>query len=423
MVISWLCRILELWTMGLQKQELMLGGENYADAAMHCARYKVVYDQLQIRHPDWNLPEAKAGTYQDEMLDYFRLANGSVSYIINSTAGKVQGEGVAFVTLEEFGKYPNPQSMFAQAGIVGMGSASEDGSLQLGFTCCITNLTDNPKYREFKKMGPDDMPLEELFPGYSIRIMKGGALFIYMEWNADESRTPKWLEDLRIAMSEVSYEFNLEILMIEGASQGALWDWDTLNQFRLSAFPPGITLVKTVIALDPSVSDPERAKNPNKQPDACGIVVASLDSNGEAYVWKDLSMVARPELWAQTAVDFSKKVPDCVIIYEANQGGELIRDTLKTYGARVRIVAVHASKGKRTRAEPVAALDSLGKIHHVGHLTELEKELTGWDASNPSAPSPNRLDARVWAIYGLGLCRHTSAQVLNNMIDGVDAAR
>lgn len=56
---------------------------------------------------------------------------------------------------------------------------------------------------------------------------------------------------------------------------------------------------------------------------------------------------------------------------------------------------VHASRGKRVRAEPVAALYEQHRISHVGSFPELEDQLTSWTPDSGS--SPDRLDACVWA--------------------------
>lgn len=61
---------------------------------------------------------------------------------------------------------------------------------------------------------------------------------------------------------------------------------------------------------------------------------------------------------------------------------------------------MHASRGKRVRAEPIAALYQQGKVHHVGAFPELETQLTTWDATDGSV-SPDRLDAMVWALTEL----------------------
>jgi phage terminase large subunit-like protein len=61
---------------------------------------------------------------------------------------------------------------------------------------------------------------------------------------------------------------------------------------------------------------------------------------------------------------------------------------------------IHASRGKLTRAEPVQKLYEDGQVHHVGTFVALERELCRW---RPGDPSPNRLDADVWALTELML--------------------
>jgi len=61
---------------------------------------------------------------------------------------------------------------------------------------------------------------------------------------------------------------------------------------------------------------------------------------------------------------------------------------------------VHATKGKVTRAEPIAALYELGKVKHADPFPELEDQMCsftiGFD-SKSQGYSPDRLDALVWA--------------------------
>src|SRR5262249_34282099 len=76
--------------------------------------------------------------------------------------------------------------------------------------------------------------------------------------------------------------------------------------------------------------------------------------------------------------------------------------TLKTVDPNVPVQLIHASRGKRTRAEPVAALYEQGRVHHVGGLPELEDQLCLWDARSDDI-SPDRLDALVWAVTELAV--------------------
>mgnify|MGYP000665017267 CR=1 FL=1 len=61
-----------------------------------------------------------------------------------------------------------------------------------------------------------------------------------------------------------------------------------------------------------------------------------------------------------------------------------------------------ASRGKRVRAEPVAAMYEQGRVHHVRGLEELEAQMCSWTPDGGQG-SPDRLDALVWACTELGL--------------------
>ena len=78
----------------------------------------------------------------------------------------------------------------------------------------------------------------------------------------------------------------------------------------------------------------------------------------------------------------------------------MVAQTLRTVDNSVPLRAVHASVGKRLRAEPVAALYEQGRVHHVGQFALLEDEMCQW-VPGEGMPSPNRLDALVWAITEL----------------------
>ena len=88
------------------------------------------------------------------------------------------------------------------------------------------------------------------------------------------------------------------------------------------------------------------------------------------------------------------------IVAEKNFGGDMVLATIHAVDPMVPVTLVQASRSKRVRAEPVAALDEQGKIHHVGMLATLEDQLVSW-VPDSGDPSPDRLDARVWAITNL----------------------
>ena len=54
------------------------------------------------------------------------------------------------------------------------------------------------------------------------------------------------------------------------------------------------------------------------------------------------------------------------IVAEANQGGDMVRTVLRTVDPSVPVKLVHATRGKRVRAEPVAALYEQGRVRLAG---------------------------------------------------------
>jgi len=170
---------------------------------------------------------------------------------------------------------------------------------------------------------------------------------------------------------------------------GALWERATIDDLRVHTPPP---MRRVVVAVDPAVTSGEDSAE-------TGIVVAGVDSRGDGFVIDDKSLRASPNDWAAAVVAAYHTHRADVVVAEANQGGDLVTSLIRTVDSRVPVKLVRASRGKRTRAEPVAALYEQGRVHHVGFFTELEDQLCSWvpDVSN----SPDRLDALVWAFTDL----------------------
>lgn len=152
-------------------------------------------------------------------------------------------------------------------------------------------------------------------------------------------------------------------------------------------------LRRIVVAVDPSVAADGGG-------DECGIVVAGVDYDERLWVLRDGSGRMSPSAWAARAVSLYDEYQADAIIAEANNGGALVESTLRAAGATGRVELVHAARGKRARAEPVSALYEQGRASHLPGLARLEDELCTWSASTGD-PSPNRLDALVWAAFAL----------------------
>lgn len=182
-------------------------------------------------------------------------------------------------------------------------------------------------------------------------------------------------------------ELHAEILT---DTPGALWKRDQIEALRVSQLPP---LVRIVVGIDPAVTSDEGS-------DETGVIVAGLGVDGHGYVLADYSMRASPDRWAREAVNAYYRHSADRVIAEVNNGGDLVEFTLRTVDANVSYKAVHASRGKLTRAEPVAALYEQGRIHHHATFPDLEDQLTTWTQGEKS---PDRMDALVWCFTELML--------------------
>lgn len=185
--------------------------------------------------------------------------------------------------------------------------------------------------------------------------------------------------------------------------EGALWTWGMIEAARISLAPD---LARVVVAVDPpATSGPEA--------DECGIIVAGRAGEGEdavAYVLADWSLKAGPRAWAERAIAAYAEFAADRIVVEVNQGGEMARAVLAQVDASAPVRGVHATRGKRLRAEPVAALYERGRVRHVGAFPKLEDQMTHFAGEGPGK-SPDRLDALVWAISELMLRQRSVARI------------
>lgn len=154
-------------------------------------------------------------------------------------------------------------------------------------------------------------------------------------------------------------------------------------------------LARLIVAIDPAITSGDDS-------DETGIVVAGLGHDRRGYVLADLSTRMSPIEWARRAIGAYHEHKADRIIAEANQGGDMVSTVIRTVDPTVPVTLVHASRGKRTRAEPVAALYEQGRVTHCSPFPELEDQLCSY-TGDPGESSPDRLDALVWAMSDLML--------------------
>jgi phage terminase large subunit-like protein len=170
---------------------------------------------------------------------------------------------------------------------------------------------------------------------------------------------------------------------------------------------------KGVIAVDPSGGD-----GPDN--DECGIVGMCRGYDDLGYTVGDWSGRLAPEAWGRLAVIKAIDTGFMRVCAEKNFGDAMVASTVAAAkealvregiqeAGMVAYSPVHASLGKRQRAEPVASICGepnneaswlRGRLRFTVDLSKLEDELTGW-VPDVTKTSPNRLDAFVWAATDL----------------------
>ncbi len=181
-------------------------------------------------------------------------------------------------------------------------------------------------------------------------------------------------------------------------TEGALWSLATLEEAGRRVAPE---MDRIVVAVDPPATG-------RRTSDMCGIVVAGVRMDGApkdwtAWVIEDASIAgASPSAWAHAAVAAMDRHQADRLVAEVNQGGDMVKQVLDQFDPTLPYRAVHATRSKMSRAEPVAALYEQGRVKHLPGLEALEEQmcqmtLKGFEGSG----SPDRLDALVWALTEL----------------------
>lgn len=192
------------------------------------------------------------------------------------------------------------------------------------------------------------------------------------------------LAEITSDMTSLAYRQEIMAEDIDEAP-GALWKREQIDANRVTTHPD---LTRVVVGVDPTASSGGSE---------AGIVTAGV-SGSDYYTLSDDSRQGTPQEWATAAVTaYHRHKADCIVA-EKNNGGDMVEAVIKQVDPSVNVKLVWASRGKVTRAEPIAAIAEQGRDHHVGYFLTLEDELCMW---MPGDSSPNRLDAKVWALTEL----------------------
>ncbi len=175
---------------------------------------------------------------------------------------------------------------------------------------------------------------------------------------------------------------------------GALWQRQ-LIQYRQPTYDEAgkPDLKRIVIAIDPATTTHDHS-------DETGIVVVGVDDMNQAYILEDLSGKFSPNDWGTRVVNSFYRLKADRVVVEINKGGDLVENVLRAIDSTIPIKAVRATRGKYTRAEPIAALYEQGRVFHAQPFSILETQMCDYVAGLTSK-SPDRMDALVWGVTEL----------------------
>jgi phage terminase large subunit-like protein len=288
--------------------------------------------------------------------------DGAIATLLSADEpDSIRGHQFDAIWADEFAKWPNPQEALDMLLM----------SLRIGADPRMA-ITTTPR---------NIAALKNLLASPDVAVTSGTTAA-----NAD-NLAPGFLETMarRYAGSRLGRQ-ELDAEIIEDNSD-ALWQRAWIDATRVGAAP---ALLRVAVAVDPPAS---------AHGDACGIVVAGIAADGDAYVIADLTADSlTPGQWSSRVAAAYDAYGADVVIAEANQGGDMVKTVLAHARANLPVRLVHATRDKITRAMPYAQLYEQGRVHHVGPLPELEDELCTYDGTGPS---PDRMDALVWALAHL----------------------
>lgn len=179
--------------------------------------------------------------------------------------------------------------------------------------------------------------------------------------------------------------------------EGALWTYEAIKELNINIVYEKENYIKRIVATDPATSSKDFSNE-------YGIMVLGLTADGYVHLLEDYS-------GHYTASEFGKAVLkayinyECeAVVYEENQGGDHIANTILAESKNIRLIPVRATQSKYLRALPIANLCSQGMIYFIKSFTVLENQmllLTTQGYQGAAGESPDRLDAFVWGCYEL----------------------
>jgi hypothetical protein len=216
--------------------------------------------------------------------------------------------------------------------------------------------------------------------------------------------TPRWPAWMDLGRCEEQLrDMGMDAFVIEcqqdtSERPGAIWRKEEISESRVDVdrVPE---LERVVVAVDP---------NKTGRSDDAGVVKigrALIAGDYHAFVLADDSRLERPSEWRDSTARSALNEPKAgAVVVESAGLGEHAELTVKgspLWGDYpIAVYEAKAKLGKKDRARPVWRLYKDRRVHHVGSLPYLERQMTTWEPDEDPM-SPGALDALVHGITHL----------------------
>jgi phage terminase large subunit-like protein len=201
----------------------------------------------------------------------------------------------------------------------------------------------------------------------------------------------KIYEGTRLGKQELEGEY-----LDEGT--GVLWNEENIVHIKA----PQNDINRVVVSVDPSITTTAEGAE-------TGLIVCGRDDKLNGYVMADHSGHYSPSGWAQRAIDLFKSYKANYIVAETNNGGDMVIATIQNLDPSIPVKKVVATRGKRTRAEPVSMLYEQGRVFHIGTHHKLEEQMIDFNPDDLKIAN-DRVDAMVWGFTEL-IIEHSDVRI------------
>lgn len=288
--------------------------------------------------------------------------NGACAFLYGADEyDKLRGPQFDFAWIDEFAKFRYAKNTFDQLNF----------ALRLGKNP-RTIITTTPRPIKI---------LQDIMAKSYTHITRGSSLENLQNLPTSFIEQLEYLKGTSLEAQEIYGE-------IVSDNSDELWNLDDMHLYYKT---PQCLIEKIVIAVDPAVSSKENS-------DETGIIVCGKDEIGNTFVLDDLSTKDPSSCWENNLINaYYKYKAECIIV-EANQGGDLVKNSLLEKDKTLNIKNVYARENKKMRAIPISNLYKKCKVFHVKQFQKLEMQMSSFVSSKKS---PDRVDALVWGITEL----------------------